>query len=188
MGILTEALRKEAEKIDASIRKEISNLDKDGLVVWCRDYIAAQLDMSKRFKEKMQKPAVVAEDDELALLDVAKTVGYFHELLKEETKSRRLGGKLVPDAWQNYLSDVYIGVKKKPDGRGQKSNYARDCAICYCIRQITEHTSYKATRGVSQADKDCAVSIVSEALKNIGYDAVERVWKDRPKNSDATKE
>lgn len=149
--------------------------------MWARAQISATVFMLEKCRIDPAKVinAGTRRADEMAVIELAETNAKWTKALINTVRDRRLAGEAIPQAWRNFVFDILLGVLKKPDGRGKTSKSLRDSAICDCIRQITEHTSFKATRNEASNDRPCAVSIVSEALcGNPGYEGVERVWHD----------
>ena len=156
-------------------------MTEEELVTWVRTRIPAHVVLFEKCRIEPTKAikAGFQLDDELAVIELAETYGRWNKALIEVVRARRVAGEEIPQAWSDFVFDILLGIRKKPDGRGKKSQSLRDDAICDCIRQITAHTSFKATRNEAKHDRPCAVGIVSAALGgNPGYEGVERVWHD----------
>ena len=120
-------------------------------------------------------------EDHASVLELALVNHAWRDALIEVARARRKSKEAIPGPWGWYLLDHFLGVEKRPNGKGRKSESSRDEAICYCIWQIVKHTNYKATRSEASGEKTCAVSIVAKALGSTGYEGVERVWANRAK-------
>lgn len=183
MGRFTEALRQEAEAHDAEIGATIRNLAEKDLIAWCKKSIDGHKDILSRtridIKALIERSAT--PEDQGAVLELVLANHLWRDALIEVAKARRQSKGTIPGPWGWYLLDYFLGVEKRPSGKGRKSESSRDEAICYCIRQIVKNTTIKATRSEASGEKTCAVSIVADALGNTGYEGVERVWSNRAK-------
>jgi hypothetical protein len=154
-------------------------MTENDLVAWCRERIEAHTAMLQVIRLdiiKVIEAGTKPEDDEATLI-LAKEHPEWCSALIATVKARRMNGKYIPKEWQDFVFDILLGIEKRPDGRGKKSQSLRDEAICDCISKIINFTSLKATRSEADESKVCAVSIVAIAMKNFpGYEGVERIW------------
>jgi len=183
MGRFSEALRQEAEAHEAEVCAAINGLDEKELVDWCKKSISGNKDALSRVKIDMKASIIrsATPEDHASVLELVLADHAWRDALIEVAKARRKSKEAIPGPWGWYLLDHFLGVEKKPNGKGRKSEGSRDEAIRYCIRQIAKHTTYKATRSEASGEKTCAVSIVAKALGSTGYEGVERVWANRAK-------
>jgi hypothetical protein len=188
MGRFTKALRQEAESREAEVRAKINLLDKDGLVIWCKEEIRQHKAIMSMAQSCLDpKPIIsraVAHEDESAVLQLASEDPKWHRALVEVARDRRKKGESIPDSWRDYFVDVFLAHIAKPEGRGKRSNSTRDAAIQRCIWYIQRITRFNASRNeATDEEVPCGISIVAEALGDTtGYAGVERVWKKRDKS------
>ena len=183
MGRFIEALRQQAETHDAEIGATIRNLAEKELIDWCKKSIGGHKDLLSRTKINIEAliDRSATPEDQAAVLELVLANHLWRDALIEVAKARRQSKGTIPGPWGWYLLDYFLGVEKRPNGKGRKSESNRDEAIEYCIRQIVKHTTIKATRSEASGEKTCAVSIVADALGSTGYEGVERVWSNRAK-------
>lgn len=185
MEILSDALRQAAETHEDEVGAIIRGLGDDGLVAWCKRAIGRHEAMLISAKSCLEpKPIIsrcVGHDDEMAVLELSKANGNWHNALVEVVTERRRKGEYIPSLWREYLFDVFLKIRKKPDGRGASSEAMRNDAICKIVEIIVMHTDLKATRNEATEGKRCAASVVSAALGK-EYSTIEGIWK-RHRNS-----
>lgn len=185
MGKYSELLQKELEADEDKLRATIGDLDEDGLVDWCRkeidNFMNAFAGMNGIINPKAIISRSIGQDDQDAVLNISRKDHVWHDALIEVVKERLEKGKSVPESWRDYLLDHFLGIEKRRDRRGEKTESLRNEAICRCIWFIQKCTKYKASTS-KRYDNTCGISIVMQALKdNTGYAGVERVWKERDK-------
>ena len=180
MGILSDALRLQAEASEEKARASIIGVDPDGLVGWCREAIRRHKEMLAMVHSSLDpKPLIsraVGHDDEIAALELAKVNRDWHNALVASVKERRIGGQYIPGVWREHLFDVFLDIRKKPDGRGRNSEAIRDDAVCRVIETILMHIKINATRNDATKGKRCAADIVAEAV-GVDYTTIETIWK-----------
>ncbi len=183
MGRFSDALRQEAEAHEAEIGVTIRNLGEKELMAWCKSSISGHKDVLSRAEIDMKAliDRSATPEDHASVLELVLANHAWRDALIEVVRARRKSKEAIPGPWGWYLLDHFLGVEKRPNGKGRKSEGGRDEAIRYCIRQIVKHTKYKATRSEASGEKTCAVSIVAKALGRTGYEGVERVWANRAK-------
>ena len=111
-------LREELDAVTASMRAEISGLDQEGLVKWCRVFIEKSLIGSNVDVEAIVFNSLSRIDLEAAL-NLAKEHYWYHIAFKSVIEGMRKRGKLIPKVWGDYLADLLLGVAKPPSGRGK---------------------------------------------------------------------
>jgi len=93
------------------------------------------------------------------------------------------GQKGIPDPLREYVTNLLF--EKAEEGRRKRGKNpdelaSRDYAIMYAVARVAEH-GFDATR--TQTHRECACSIVSQALEKNGVhmseDNVERIWGER---------
>lgn len=190
MGLLSDALGQAVEAQEAELQAIISGLNDDGLVEWCKEAIAhheAVLKMAKLCLEpKSLISRSVGHEDEIAVLELSQIYGSWHNALITVVTERRIKDEYIPGSWRDYLFDVFLKIRKKPDGRGASSEAMRDDSICKTMEILVMRTNLKATRNEATEDKRCAASVVSSALGR-EYSTIEAIWKRHRKSAEPLK-
>ena len=174
-------LRNEVDFHDAKMRDQIGSMTEEELVVWAQTRIPG---IVIKLEECRIDPGKVIDAgtrraDEIASIELAETYSEWTKALINTVRERRLSGDAVPNPWRDFVFDILLGVRKKPDGRGKKSQSMRDDTIAERILKINAPQAFAARGTEASHDRPCAVGIVSAALGgNPGYEGVERVWHD----------
>lgn|GEM_PF-6154022 len=187
MGRFLEALRREAERYEQALAERLPQLDRDGLVAWCKDEIEAYITAIDSALEACSPELVVSHCREGldidAVFELAQGDPGWRDAFIREIKKLRRKGEEIPAPWRDFALDVLLKVGRGPDGRGKKNFYVRNEAICRCVRLLVNHTNLKATRAAESENRDCALCIVEDAIaanpawgNRTGYEGLERVW------------
>ena len=180
MGILSDALRQAVKTHEADVAAIVSGLNDDGLVEWCKEAIGRHEAMLNMAKSCLEPKSLISRsagyEDEIAALELSQMNGNWHSALIAVVTERRIKGEYIPGSWRDYLFDVFLKIRKKPDGRGLGSKAMRDESICKTIEIIVMHTDLKATCNEATEGRRCAASVVSAALGK-EYSTIEASWK-----------
>lgn len=181
MGKYSEALRLHVEAHEAEVRATLAGLDLEGLAEWCKtqidNHIAVLTKMQSCLDPKPIMSRAIGHGEEILVLMDARRNVRSHNALVELVRERRIKGEYIPEVWRVYLFDVYLGIRKKPDGRGKSSQSMRDDAICRCIQYLVDfRPPLNPTRNEANDDITSAADIVAKALPNQTHGAVAKIW------------